>query len=959
MRPARLRGPIGLRSSAMSRDRYGPFAGPLAATLWLVCGSLVHARAFDKGIFVKQSALPVLWIAMALTAPAASAQTIVNLSTLAPSGLASSGSATNLDLLNSATALSTGGLFPGAVTALQQSAVNRLNTLGVGADGAIAAVTFGTQGAPTGTAPAVEINTITSAYRGGGVDGATSATIGNLNAAVSGAVNPIIGAGGSLNQPWTGGYGAAGGSVLASGAQTGINVLNAVAARMADGSAVALSQLPGAPGSAAPAIAQGGALNLSTVNTALAYTTAGTATVAGGSNGQGQVAAQGFNSATLVGNGLSVAAQQLADGLNPTETSLQSVNRALAFSANNNAANVDPTVRDLGQVATVGLNTLAVSGTGSTTLSGAQSIAGSSGTPSPVVANQVAASTIGAGGFMPDASGAAWTGFAGTVAAGMPSPGSFTTVALLNQAGGTAQRGAGDVGVAAVTQTQTTSMNTVSATGGSLTFGPAGFGQVTGMVALATPIDPAGTGGVNNVRADTNVGRASLVAVGQGFGTSFNTLATSGDTTGTLSQNSAGVNYAGALLAAPDHAGQLALPTATPNAGSGIAEGIPANANAGPYAVHPNAALTAAGSPILGTPAWNTASAVTSYGQAAASGVAQNASGAMNTFSAGGRVDSGAAGTVAQQLDVLALSCACTSGSDAPMPQQISVTTLSAGNANATALAQSQSVAGNMVRGATGVSGSVAQSAMAGTMSGTTNAAFNPANAIAVSSLGQGSANLAAIAQANTVRVNSISSEGTLGSGASPAAFSQSTGGTGAAIGSKDAAAANTPAMVFALPWNNVSAAATSGAGGSAGMTGVVQSAGMRVNEIAGAELSGNSTQVANRQATVVTNNAMAYAAGSPAGTPAMMGPAVGTTGLEVYGVMSGSATLLATTQAAQQGFNTLAVAGALNGVVNQLQAGGALQTTGNQSLVQANRGRATTTGSQTAQNSANTVSAR
>ena len=163
----------------MSRDLYGPFAWPLAATLWLVSGSLMHARAFDKGIFVKQSALPVLWIAMALTAPAASAQTIVNLSTLAPSGLASAGSATNLDLLNSATALSTGGLFPGAVTALQQSAVNRLNTLGVGADGAIAAVTFGTQGAPTGTAPAVEINTITSAYRGRGVDGATSATIGN------------------------------------------------------------------------------------------------------------------------------------------------------------------------------------------------------------------------------------------------------------------------------------------------------------------------------------------------------------------------------------------------------------------------------------------------------------------------------------------------------------------------------------------------------------------------------------------------------------------------------------------------------------------------------------------------------------------------------------------------------------------------------------------------------------
>ena len=219
------------------------------------------------------------------------------------------------------------------------------------------------------------------------------------------------------------------------------------------------------------------------------YTTAGSATVAG--SGGGQVAAQGFNTASLAGNGLAVAAQQRSDGLNAMETGLQSDNRALAFSANNNAANVDPTVRDLGQVATVGLNTLALSGTGATTLSGMQSVAGTGGLPRPVVANQVAASTIGAGGFMPDASGAAWAGLASTVAAGMPAPDSYTTSALLNQAGGTAQRGAGDVGVTSVSQSQATSMNRASATGGSLGFGPAGFSQATGVVELATPIDPA------------------------------------------------------------------------------------------------------------------------------------------------------------------------------------------------------------------------------------------------------------------------------------------------------------------------------------------------------------------------------------------------------------------------------------------------------------------------------------
>jgi hypothetical protein len=234
---------------------------------------------------VRRTVATAAWVAMALAAQSAAAQTVVNLSTLDPGGPVSA--ATNLDLLNSATALSTGGLFPGAVSALSQSAANRVNTLGIGAEGSVAPMVFGTQGAATGTAPSVEITTITSAYRTPGTEGATSATIGNLNAAVSGAVNPIVG--GTRNQPWTGGYGAAAGGALASGSQSGINTLNAVGAQLAEGTSVALSQLPGAPGTAT-AVAQGGALNLSTVNTMLAYTAAGTATVAGGIGGQ--VAAQ-------------------------------------------------------------------------------------------------------------------------------------------------------------------------------------------------------------------------------------------------------------------------------------------------------------------------------------------------------------------------------------------------------------------------------------------------------------------------------------------------------------------------------------------------------------------------------------------------------------------------------------------------------------------------------------------
>ena len=224
------------------------------------------------------------------SASAARAQTVVNLTNLDPSdtGFAYAGGAgnlsagTSLDLLNTTTALTNGGLFGGAVSNQTQQATNQLNTIGLTALGAAAPVVLGNQTPITGT-PTVTINTIASAYNAtvgaASISAGTSTTINNTNAAISSGVNQIVGAPSGLNDPYTGGYGPTAGNVQVGGNQIGINTVNGVGAAFAAGTAVTLSQLPGAPspggsGGNAPIgttpIIQGGALNMSTVNTLLA-----------------------------------------------------------------------------------------------------------------------------------------------------------------------------------------------------------------------------------------------------------------------------------------------------------------------------------------------------------------------------------------------------------------------------------------------------------------------------------------------------------------------------------------------------------------------------------------------------------------------------------------------------------------------------------------------------------------
>jgi len=155
--------------------------------------------------------------AASIAVPAAvHAQTVINLTNLPPAGVAGGATAdTSLDVSNSATALSTGNLQPGAVSALSQLGSNSLNVVGTASSPlAIAA---------TGN-PSVSVNTIAAA----GLDatsGATSRTslsVGNVNAAVANGIHPVIGAMPQL------GYGAQVAGTSVGGAQAGTNTLRRV-----------------------------------------------------------------------------------------------------------------------------------------------------------------------------------------------------------------------------------------------------------------------------------------------------------------------------------------------------------------------------------------------------------------------------------------------------------------------------------------------------------------------------------------------------------------------------------------------------------------------------------------------------------------------------------------------------------------------------------------------------------
>ncbi len=1058
--------------------------------------------------------------------PGAQAQTIVNLTNLDPTASSGFGAlttstvngSTSLDLLNTSTALSNGGLFPGAVNNQSQTAYNQLNTIGINANGSVSPVILGNQTPVAGSPNQVEINTITSAYNSVGtgvkvntlsgkneLTGSSSATINNINAAISSAVNPIVGAAGGVNNPWTGGYGGAASGAALTANQVGVNTINGVGAAFADGTNVALSQLPGAAGpqtvsgtvsltanaigtvpgtvdiggitytvtgatiggtsaavgaataisdavvlsvtgpaatygaaggtpdtvvstlggyatpsvtaatlspSSGPTIVQGGSLNMSTTNTLLAYSPAGTVGINGnnGLDSKGapvrgnQTAVNTFNATTLVGSNLSVGSQQLADGLNSYQTSLASVNRALAYSPGSQVSNIDPSVTNLNQTASVGLNALNLqSGNGATTatLSGIQSTgyntitgptapgtpAAAGAVPIAVVTNQVVSSTVGAGGFMPTSSNAAadWAGLASTTAAGMPIPGSAgyplvttgqnasaflpTPTFTPNASGSTnpyTTLNAGTVKVADVSQAINLTNNTVSAGSAAspvdVAFGPTGFQQRTGEVGIAS--NTAGTesalaaglgagagsiGGLSNAQALTGAGSSSITALAQSFQTANNTFQGSGNVDGTLTQATTGITF---------NAAQIESGSTTPtflgvNGGSGMAG--PNGLNNTGYVL--NGAGTAS--------ALNNAVAGAVYGPVSLGNVAQSGTTFANVAAAAGTIDTAASGTLAQNLGAITNYTGVQNAAVA--------SSLASGNVSATGTTQSLNVTGNAVQAAA-INGSVAQLA-AGSDSGSGYGARNAVLASAGdgTTAGQGSASLSGTTQANTTNLNAIQAAGALGSNTVPAAFSQQSGTSTSTLGNNAFSTASAPSVntAFAAPSNLAVAQATNGAGGSATANNTVQQAGLSVNNITGGTagglgITGAATQVSYGQSTSIGNQALAYAANLPTGAAVLTGgsgvagnQAVGSSMLGAQGVMSGNAALTNQQQLATQSLNTMSLAGANNGNLNQATFGATNQTTGNQLYAQSNGGYALTTGAQTATNAVNVITAR
>ena len=1060
----------------------------------------------------------------------AQAQTIVNLTNLDPTttsgyGLpttSSSNASTSLDLLNTTTALSNGGLFPGAVSTQSQAAYNQLNTIGINANGTVSPVVLGNQTPVAGTPNMVEINTITSAFSSIGVGAATltgtsSSTINNINAAISSAVNPIIGAAAGVNNPWTGGYGGAASGAAVTANQVGVNSINGVGAAFADGTNVALSQLPGAPqpasaitgtidvtntsasaisrpativiggitytvsggsaslaaggnttytltasaptygaagvpgtnvtgltaglnvvgtptltqaSSSSPTVIQGGSLNMSTVNTLLASATAGTVGI-NGNNGVdassnpvrgNQTAVNTFNASTLVGTNLAVGAQQLADGLNANQSTMASINRALAYSPGSQSANIDPSVTNLNQTASVGVNALNLQQAGTTatnaTLSGLQSTgsnaialnyAGGNTTVGganaiPVVTNQIVASTVGAGGFMPTGgtSSTDWAAFSSTLASGMPQPGSAgypgatttgtNTSAFLggsfnpNVTGATnpyTTLNAGTVSVASANQAINLTNNTVSAGSAAspvnVTFGPAGFEQRTGTVGIAT--NSAGAqpdlavglgagvtspGGLSNAQALTGVGSSSISNLGQSFQTANNTFQGSGNVTGSMTQSASGI----AFNAANIESGTGLAAVAAVNGGSGMVGPVVAPATAN------NSTGYTLGSSVNNTnSALNNAVAGAVFGPVSLSSVSQTGTTYANVAAATGTIDTAASGTLAQNLGNITNYSGVQNAAVA--------NSVASGNVAVTGTTQSLGVTGNAVQAAA-INGSIAQlaegsSSYNATTTSYSDAAFGARNAVLASSgsgqlVGQGSAVLNSTTQTNTSTLNAIQSAGALGSSTVPASLSQQSGTVNTQLGNSAFSSTVTSGqqnLAMAAPSNLAVVQATNGAGGSATANNTVQTAGLSVNSLAGGTsaglgITGQATQVSYGQSTSIGNQALAYAANAPRGDATLTGgtgvagnAAVGSTMLGAQGVMSGNAALTNQQQLATQSLNTMALAGANNGNLNQATFGATNQTTGNQLYAQSNGGYALTTGAQTATNAVNVITAR
>ncbi len=898
---------------------------------------------------------------MVAVAPSARAQTVINLTNLdnslvgvnttAGSNLGFSAN-TVLDNVNVGDALSNGGLFGGAANILDQRAYNQLNAMGVTAPGVVTPVVLGTvAGFPGGNPTTVEINMLTSAASlangTGTLLGTTSLTSTNNNTANVVRPNNIPSAGVGVPSLLIG-YSAGPASV--GGSQVGINSANALGAAFAPGTTVSLNQMPiglanvstGITTSASGTGNQQGFLNMSSVNNLVAFTAQGSSEVNGSATGVdangnpitvagSQIAQNRFNTAAIYGD-VALVLGQKADGLNGLDTAFTSANMAAAYSANLGSAGIDPTVRNLNQGAGVDINTLALAPVGGTsgavTLSGQQSITGigtwtaggstgTVGTVIPVVTNQMVASTVANTLASVAATQPAAGGVLGGGGLSFAAPGNFVNGAPA----------AADVGLSNVGQTIATAYNRVDAGNMAITALPAsgagngtGFSQVaneigaiSGVVQVGSnPPATSGVGALNNARADTVAGRASIDGLAQNYQMTANTLSSTANVTGGFTQTANLLNFAAGVAAPAGYSSGVT------NLGSG---GAAFNFSA-PYEVALQNAPTG-----LQT---NSAFAVNFLGgNASVAGTTQRTNVLSNVLSTTGALTTTSAGAVEQNLDEIVgyggigamQALGAWSGS-----------TAGSGLSSATGYRQDIGLTGNLVA-AGGLSGTVTQQGPAMFSNGTVNLAeaisFGRGDATIGSALLSGTGATSGI-QTTALTMNRIDSTGTIGSAATPAALSQASAAVnlGNNLGSNGA--------------TNVAGVIALGSSGNAVGNNLVQQASVNFNSLASTGLLvGNANQTSNGFLSANGNAATANAAGC---------------GSLCNG--TGNATLLGTQQVVGQTLNTMALAGGATGLLNQVAAGTTDLTSRNTVRSQSYNGYAINTGVQVATNGVNLISA-
>jgi hypothetical protein len=916
---------------------------------------------------------PVIRSAIALLASAAamqvasspvSAQTVLNITNVDGALLSayaqsasvpqpgSSAADTILDAVNRNTSLAIGLGGTVAGSALGQTGANQLNAVGLGANGSFVPVVF-----PAATAnsiestPTVEINTLTAAGNALQISvppvgeapaefsGRTSLTVSNLNASV--VLNPQVvpgasGAGILL--------GSAIGSAAAAGGQSASNVANAVAGSFASGTLVTLNQLPlGLVESNGQAVtgAQGGALNMSAVNTLLAYTANGAADVVGSSiGGAGAQAAQNrFNVALVLGDvGLQLA--QKADGLDAVGTTFQSANRALAFNGNAGARGLGASVGTLVQSADVAVNALGLgpnSGTaGAVTLSGEQSIRAASafGTVVPVSTNQMVATTIELSGFVPDsgiAVNSSWNSFADNIGVpGLGQPGVVEAPRVVNAA-----PWAADVRLDRIGQSISTNYNSVVAGNVVVTatplLGGIGFTQAAGTVVAPSAVHPSLSSGnqvlyfsplgLNSAVASTDAGNASAIGATQAYGFTVNTFGSSADIRGGIGQSLQQLDFGSAAIVGSQDPGYGGYVRVDPNAGSG------GEANgSGPYSL------------LLGPTTGlytNTLRAVTALGgDAAVRSAAQQTNVAANILVTSGTIDTGTSGLVAQTFDRLEGFGATNDGqrgfSSVPMQSIQAGSGLSLGSGTSTVIDFRQVIgmqANVVAAGEGGVGGSVSQAgpavAVATGSLDVTNYAGSLAAGRGSATLGGGSDGTTQGVQQVALGINRIETTGTIGSIERPAAIQQSSG-VGTRLGGGPA---------------NVAEVVALGSSGDAVGRNLVQTAAVGVNSIsAGGSTLGNVTQLGSGLSSTTGNLAVSGAFGC----------------CQLTG--SANALLRDASQTSIQSVNALTTGSLGAGLLNQTAGGGTALQTANRLQASASLGTASITGSQVASNSLNLV---